>query len=99
MSSGSSTHQNIKNWISTTSEVLLACRLISLEKNLEVRPIGLGEILRGNAGKVVITATCNDIIISVGVLQVCTRHVAGGEVVVHHSMDSLYNESKWKQCY
>ena len=80
-----------KNLDSTTWEDLLACCLILLDKNPGVCPVGVGEILRGIAGKVAIAATRNDVITSVRSLEVCTRHDAGVETLVH-TMRLLYNE-------
>ena len=50
----------------TSLEAFLACRLIPLDKNPGLRPIGVGDILRRIAGKVVIGALKNGIISSVG---------------------------------
>ena len=38
-------------------EAFVECRLISLNKNPSLRPIGIGEILRRIAGKVVVSTT------------------------------------------
>ena len=52
-------------------EALLASRLIPPNKNPGLRPIGVGEILRRIARKVVTTAIREEIISSVGCLQTC----------------------------
>ena len=39
--------------IETSLEAFLACRLIPLDKNPGLRPIGIGKVLRRIAGKVV----------------------------------------------
>ena len=78
---------------STSLEPLLACRLIPFVKNLGIRPIGLGEILRRIAGKVVIAATRNDVISSVGSLQVCSLNDAGCEAI-DHVINSIYQEEQ-----
>lgn len=75
-------------------EALFTCRLTPLDKNPEVPPICVGEIMKKVAGKIVIAAIRNDIIVGIGALQVCTWHDAGGEIV--HSMRSFYNEEKTK---
>jgi hypothetical protein len=74
-----------------TLEPLLACRLIPLDKNPGLRPIGVGEILRRIAGKVVIFLVRDDVISSVGSLQVCAGHNAGSEALVH-AMESIFHE-------
>ena len=83
---------------STTLEALLACRFTPLEKNPRVCPVGFGGILSWTAGKVVIAATCNDVITRVRALQVCAEHDAGSGALVHE-MRWLYNEEKRKQSY
>ena len=62
------------------------------DKNPGIRPIGVGEILRHIAGKVVIAATRNNVS-SVGSLQVCAGHDAGCEAIVH-AMNSIYQEEQ-----
>lgn len=47
---------------STTIESLMACRLIPLDKNPGLRPIGVGEVLRRIIGKVVTYSLRNDVI-------------------------------------
>ena len=60
-------------------EAFLACRLTLLDKNPELRPIGVDEILRRIAGAVVVLSIRNEIIDSVGSLQKCAGHEAGCE--------------------
>ena len=64
-------------------EAFLACQLIPLGKNPGLRQIGVGEILRRIAGKVVVSSTRSDNIDSVGSLQVCAGHEAGCEALIH----------------
>ena len=66
-----------------TLDALLACRLIPLDKKPGLRPIGVGEILRRIAGKTIVSVIRDDIIKSVGSLQVCAGHDAGCEAAVH----------------
>ena len=68
---------------SESIEALLASRLIPLDKNPGLRPIGVGEILRRIAGKVVVNALKEEIVSSVGSLQTCAGHEAGCESVIH----------------
>jgi len=81
--------------ISSTLEPLVACRLIPLDKNPGLRPIGIGEVLRRIIGKVVIAAVRSDVISSVGSLQVCAGHEAGCEAAVH-AMHSIFNDESTK---
>ena len=52
-------------------EAFTAYCLIPLNKNPGLRPIGVSEILRRIAGKVVMPIVKKDVIISTGSLQVC----------------------------
>ena len=47
-------------------EALMSCRLIPLDKNPGVRPIGIGELLRRIIGKAVMTVTKRDILDATG---------------------------------
>ena len=47
-------------------EALLACRLIPLDKNPGVRPIGIGEVMRRIFGKVLIHTIKPDILKATG---------------------------------
>ena len=67
----------------------LACQLIPLSKNPGLRQIGVGEILRRTAGKVVVSSSHSDIIDSVGSLQVCAGHEAGCEALIH-AMNNVF---------
>ena len=52
--------------LSSSLEALLACRLIPLDKNPGLRPIGVGEILRRIAGKAAVSVIRDEILTSVG---------------------------------
>ena len=64
-------------------EAFLACRLIPLDKNPGLRPIGVGEVSRRIAGKVVMKVLKEDVRNSAGGLQLC----AGHEAAVHAMHD------------
>ena len=64
-------------------EAFLACRLIPLDKNPGLRPIGIGETLRRILGKAVTSVLKKDVQVSVGNLQLCGGHVGGCEVGVN----------------
>ena len=72
-------------------EAFLACRLIPLDKNPGLRPIGVGEILRRIVGKAIVNVIRNDILTSVGSLQVCAGHEAGCEAAVH-AMHQIFDQ-------
>ena len=77
----------------TSLEGFLACRLIPLNKNPGLRPIGVGEVLKRIIEKVVVSVS-NDIS-SVGSLQVCAGHEAGCEAVIHAS-HTIFEDEKTK---
>ena len=56
-------------------EAFLACRLLPLDKNPGLRPIGVGEVLRRIAGKVVMSVIKDDIQEAVGSLQLCAGNL------------------------
>ena len=70
---------------------LLSCRLISLEKNLELRPIGLGNVFRKIVRKDIVSTLRDDIITPVGPLQVCVGQESGCEAAVY-AMYKMYKE-------
>ena len=66
----------------------LAGRLIPLDKdpgseNPEIRPIGIGEVLRRIASKTVTRFLKNDIQLSAGALQTCSGTESGIEAAIH----------------
>ena len=79
--------------LSTSLEGFLACRLIPLYKNPGLRPVGVGEVLRRIIGKVIVSVVRNDIISSVGSLQVCAGHEAGCETAIH-AMHTIFEDEK-----
>ena len=74
-----------------TIEAYLSCRLIRLDKNPGLRPISVREILRGIAGKVIVSVLKNDVIDCSGSLQVCAGQEAGIEAAVY-ALNSMYND-------
>ena len=73
-------------------EALVACRLIPLDKNPGLRPIGIGETIRRILGKAVTSVLKKDVQVSVGNLQLCGGHVGGCEVGVHAVVD-MFNDA------
>ena len=70
-------------------ESLMACRLIPLNKNPGVRPIGIGEVLRRIMGKAVMTIFKKDVMEVAGPSQLCTGHQAGCEAAVHSVVETF----------
>ena len=59
---------------------LLACRLIPLDKNPGLRPIGVGKILRRIIGKAVMSVIRGTLTDNVGPLQTCAGHNLGSKL-------------------
>ena len=74
---------------SSSLQAFLANRLIPLGKNPGLRPIGVGEVLRRVSGKVIVSHLKEDVIQSVGSLQVCAGQDAGCESLIHE-MRTIY---------
>ena len=62
-------------------------RLIPLDKDPGVRPIGIGEVLRRIVGKVISRHAANEIKEAAGPLQTCAGHGAGAEAAIHSMKD------------
>ena len=71
---------------------LLACRLIPLNKNPGVRPIGVCETVRRIIAKAVLSITRLDILEACGSLQLCVGHSAGVEAAIHTMRSSFDDE-------
>ena len=72
--------------VSVTSEHLVpynACRLIPLEKQPGVRPIGVGEVLRRIIGRVILKCVSNDLQLLGGNSQLCLGQKRGIEHAIH----------------
>ena len=65
--------------------------MIPLDKNPRLRPIGVGEVLRRIAGKVIVSHLKEDFMQSVGSLQVCAGEDAGCESSIH-AMRTIYED-------
>ena len=72
---------------------LLACRLVPLNKNPGVRPIGDGEVAKHIVCKAVIRVVRKDIMLAVGPLQVCSGIGTGCEAAVHATRE-VFDESE-----
>lgn len=67
----------------TSLEAITACRLIPLNKNPGVRPIGICETIRRIMSKAVLLVTKADVQTAVGPLQTCAGYEAGCEAAIH----------------
>ena len=74
-------------------EPLLASRLIALDKQPGVRPIGVGEILRRVISKAILQVAKPDIEEACGFVQKCSGMPAGIEAAVHAMQEIYMDES------
>ena len=72
-------------------EAFLACKLIPLDKNPELRNIGIREVIRRILGRAVMTTFRGNILESPGDLQLCAGQCAGYEAAVH-ALSSMFSE-------
>ena len=78
--------------VSSSLDAFLACRLLPLDKCPGLRPIGVGEVLRRIASKVVMSVIKNDVQTSVGSLQVCAGQAGGCEAAIH-AMHNIFDDA------
>ena len=74
-------------------EAYTACRLIPLDKNPGVRPIGVGEVLWRIIGKAILSVIKPEILSSAGNLQLCAGQAGGCEAAVH-AMSDIFEEEE-----
>ena len=74
-------------------KALFACRLIALDKQPGVRPIGIGETLRRLIGKAITNVTGEDLCDTFGVEQLAGG-IEGGIEGSIHALRTLYEEKK-----
>eukprot|EP00794_Sanderia_malayensis_P018637 gene18637-biopygen15703 len=74
-------------------EAFLACKLIPLDKNPGLRPIGVGEVLRRIIAKAVIRTFRSEIMDSAGNFQLCAGQRAGCEAAVH-AMKEIFEDDE-----
>lgn len=70
----------------------LACRLVALDKNPGVRPIGICETARRIIAKAILFVTGDDIKEAAGTVQLCAGQTAGIEAAVHAMKISFESE-------
>ena len=71
---------------------LVAARLIALDKNPGVRPIGVGEVIRRIFSKAILSVVKLDILDATGYSQPCAGQDAGNKAAVH-AMREVYGDS------
>ena len=76
-----------------TLEAYVSCRLIPLDKNPGVRPIGVGEVLRRIVGKCIGWVLKEDIQLVAGPLQTTTGLQSGAEAAIH-SMRCMFEDDQ-----
>ena len=74
-------------------DAYVACRLIPLNKNPGIRPIGIGEVLRRIVGKAVVWCLKDEIQEAAGPLQVSSGLQGGAEAAIHAMRDIFRTES------
>ena len=75
-------------------EALPFCLLITLGKNHELKPNGVGEVLRCITGKIILSILKEDITKTTGTtgsLQICARQETGMETAIQ-LMNKMYHE-------
>ena len=72
---------------------LLACRLIALDKNPGIRPIGIGETIRRIMNKAILRITGPWIREAAGTAQLCAGQESGCEAAVH-AMKKIFDDDK-----
>ena len=71
---------------------LVAGRLITLDKNPGVRPIGVGEVIRRIISKALLSVVKLDILDATGYSQLCAGQDAGNKAAVH-AMREIYGDA------
>ena len=71
----------------------LACRLIALDKNPEIRPIGICETAKKIIANAILSVTKGDIQEAADSLQLCADQCAGAETVIHAMRESFIKPS------
>ena len=83
----------MKSYHPSLLEAYTSCRLIPLDKNPGIRPIGVGEVLRRIVGKAIAGFLKEEIKDAVGPLQVCAGHSGGSEAEIY-AMSDIFAEGE-----
>ena len=71
----------------------VACRLIPLDKNPGVRPIGIGDVSRRIIVKAILYVIRTDIQLAARELQTCAGHDAGVQAAIHAMKDIFSHDN------
>ncbi len=71
---------------------LLSCRLIALDKNPGVHPIGISDTLRRIIAKAILFVTVSNIQDAMGCLQLCGGQISGIEAAVHSTRSAFESD-------
>ena len=82
-----------KDYDPSLIQAFTSCRLIPLNKNPGIRPIGVGEVLRRIMGKAVSWNFKDEIRTAAGPLQTCASHGAGAEAAIHGMKEIFEDDS------
>ena len=74
-------------------EAYVACRLIPLNKNPGIRPIGVGEVLRRIVGKSVAWALRDEVQTAAGPLQMSSGLQGGAEAAIHTIREIFHSDN------
>ena len=74
-------------------ESFTACKLLALDKNPGIRPIGVGEVIRRIIGKALVFGLKRDLKEYSSPLQVSSGYEAGSEAAIH-SMKAIFEDDK-----
>jgi len=78
---------SLKNPVQQTNDEslqsFLAARLVPLDKQPGIRPIGVGEVLRRISGKLAMAIVKDDVITSGSRVQMCSGQKGGSEAAIH----------------
>jgi len=82
------------NYIDPASlEAYVACRLIPLDKQPGVRPIGIGEVMRRIIGKAILAVASRAVEKAAGSTQLCAGQESGVEAAIH-AMRTAYEQEE-----
>jgi hypothetical protein len=81
-----------KHYAPELLEAYVNCRLIPLDKDPGIRPIGIGEVVRRIVGKSISRLSMEDIKEAAGPLQTCAGQGAGAEAAIHAMRTIFQNE-------